>query len=241
MDSLVLLRITQNFSTCLDSKQLTEPQREKYFKKIKSLPNNFGWVVKSIDAEELSTSMLKINKYNLNLISHDAAVWLINFVLSNGFTVQEVYVDTVGDAGKYQAKLCNLFPTIEKIIVSKKADSLYPIVSAASICAKVTRDTIMHDYQFEEQGIEFDPTMGSGYPSDPATKRWLNSNVDPVFGFPNIMRFSWKTCDNILDKKAAQIDYSASDVNDPFGFKSGMSVNRFRYFSDNSLYYVTDF
>ena len=48
----------------------------------------------------------------------------------------QVYVDTVGDPKKYEAKLSHLFPGI-KCVVRKKADSLYPIVSAASICAKV--------------------------------------------------------------------------------------------------------
>jgi hypothetical protein len=47
-----------------------------------------------------------------------------------------VYVDTVGDSERYEEKLSRLFPSIQ-FCVRKKADSLYPIVSAASICAKV--------------------------------------------------------------------------------------------------------
>lgn len=49
----------------------------------------------------------------------------------------QVYVDTVGDPEKYRVKLSEIFPAI-KFVVAKKADSLYPVVSGASIVAKVT-------------------------------------------------------------------------------------------------------
>ena len=52
-----------------------------------------------------------------------------------GVQVAEIYVDTVGPPEKYQAKLEDIFRS-QKCTVAKKADSLYPCVSAASICAK---------------------------------------------------------------------------------------------------------
>lgn len=47
-----------------------------------------------------------------------------------------MFVDTVGLPETYQERLQQRFPGIE-VTVKAKADALYPVVSAASICAKV--------------------------------------------------------------------------------------------------------
>ena len=75
----------------------------------------------------------------------------------------------MGDPTKYEQKLAKIFPKL-KIKVSKKADSLYPCVSAASICAKVTRDYCIKKWKFFEAGAcecveNLDiSNYGSGYP-----------------------------------------------------------------------------
>lgn len=78
---------------------------------------------------------------NLNNISHDTAIDLINKVKSLGIKVKRVILDTVGQPEAYKRILTGRLkdPEIE-IIVESKADFTHPVVSAASICAKVTRD-----------------------------------------------------------------------------------------------------
>jgi hypothetical protein len=82
------------------------------------------------------SSRIYRQRESLNEISHNAAIELLQVIQNNGFQIKEVYIDTVGPPDKYQKKLKKFFPTIE-VVVSKKADSIFPIVSAASICAKV--------------------------------------------------------------------------------------------------------
>ena len=44
---------------------------------------------------------------------------------------------------------------------------------------------------------------------DPQTKAWLEKHVDPVFGFPNLVRFSWSTCARILETSAVHVQWCA--------------------------------
>ena len=211
-----------------DSKTLNVEQRDKIFEKMtkhnKTIKNNL--II--IGAHELSTKMLKIEKYNLNLISHDAAIELIRQsnkqIQDIGGILSEVYIDTVGDPKKYQTKVEYEFPEI-KIVVSKKADSLFPIVSAASIFAKVTRDKCVSD---------LGKTHGSGYPSDPKTVEWISKNRDPIFGFPhNFIRFSWSTITKVIDDDV-KVDWSDDeDYTEP-------TINRDTFFQEKRMDYTSN-
>ncbi|KAK4483487.1 hypothetical protein RD792_010682 [Penstemon davidsonii] len=175
-----------------DSKTLKEEKREELFENLKA-DESIGWAVDVIDPRELSAKMLKKNKINLNEISHESAIGLINRTLSMGVLLTEVYLDTVGDTEKYRVKLSERFPNI-KFVVAKKADSLYPVVSGASIVAKVTRDRALREWTLDETVEELHRSFGSGYPGDPQTKAWLKDHKHSVFGFPSLVRFSWGTC-----------------------------------------------
>ena len=119
-------------------------------------------------------------------------------------------MDTVGDPGKYQTKLKELFPELA-ITVAKKADSTYPIVSAASICAKVVRDHVIEQWKCVEDVTIPETGYGSGYPGDEKTKKFLHTCIDPVFGFPQFVRFSWSTASKILEDKACEIEWEDDD------------------------------
>lgn len=43
--------------------------------------------------------------------------------------------------------------------------------------------------------------------ADPDTKLWLQQHIDPVFGFPSIVRFSWSTSAKILETAAVPVQW----------------------------------
>jgi ribonuclease H2 subunit A len=185
---------TQSFA---DSKVLTPQVRSDLLQQLCSpasdhLHTSVGWSVRVMTAADISADMLSPTPYNLNAQAHDTTIALIRAIIDAGVNVKEIFVDTVGPEGSYQTKLAYNFPEV-RVTVTKKADSKFPIVSVASVCAKVTRDVFLGN---EER-------WGSGYPSDPRTSTWLKSagNVDRVFGWESEeVRYSWATVRDLLEK-----------------------------------------
>ena len=80
-----------------------------------------------------------------------------------------------------------------EIISKHKADSIFPVVSAASIIAKTVRDS-----EVEKIGQELNSEIGSGYPSDPKTRDFLIKWVEKEGELPPYTRYSWETAKKVL-------------------------------------------
>lgn len=224
-----LLATTHHFD---DSKVLTPAVRSSLMQKIctpsTDLYQETGWATRVMSARDISSAQLRPAgaTYNLNAQAMDATVQLIQEVLDSGVNVREVFIDTIGPPAAYQRKLERIFPAVE-ITVAKKADSLFPCVSAASVCAKVTRDAAL-DVLFtaygSDEGGAGEVAWGSGYPSDARTTSWMKGNMNPVFGWGNECRFSWGTAKEMLEASGAPCRVDWPDVE---GEKDTMKLTSF--------------
>ena len=223
-----LLRDTHHFD---DSKVLTPAVRSSLMEVLctptTDLHTTCGWAISALSARDIGAGMLRPAgaAYNLNAQAMDATVELIRGVYARGVNIKEIYVDTIGQPAVYQRKLERVFPTA-KITVAKKADSLYPCVSAASVCAKVTRDAALETlWKIRgRNGADEDESgevmaWGSGYPSDQRCVGWMKGNMHPVFGWGPECRFSWGTAKDMLEAAPAKgggvkVDWPVDDDND---------------------------
>ncbi|CAP71010.1 uncharacterized protein PODANS_6_3810 [Podospora anserina S mat+] len=226
-----LLRQTHHFD---DSKVLTPQVRSSLMQTLSTagsdLHQSCGWATTLLSAGDISAGMMRPSNaggsYNLNAQAMDATVQLIQGIYDRGVNIQEIYVDTIGQPAAYQKKLERIFPTA-KITVAKKADSLYPCVSAASVCAKVTRDAALEvlwktrgrpparEEEKDKNEEDTDMEWGSGYPSDQRCVTWLRGNMHPVFGWGPECRFSWGTAKDMLEgPKGVKVDWPVDDDGD---------------------------
>ena len=169
-----------------DSKLLTKEKREELFEKIKKIIDSYEIIVipvKKIDETLNSKDM------NLNLLEAKTSAKIIN-KLKPKKAILDCPSNNIKAYSEYVKE--NLDVNVE-IIAEHKADLKYPIVSAASILAKVTRDREIEKIK-KKIGVNF----GSGYPSDETTQKFLKKNYDK---YPEIFRKTWSSYQKVIEGK----------------------------------------
>lgn len=173
-----------------DSKQLTRSRREFLYDQIQSICTTTVVVLSAADIDEgreTATMNLIVARGHASVISTLAPT--------------TAYVDACDvNADRYRETVtANLAPACScQVIAEHRADSTYPVVAAASIIAKVTRDRLI-DALAEEYG-----RIGSGYPSDRYTIEYISDYIRQHQGPPSCARKSWKTIIHLLELSAQQ-------------------------------------
>jgi len=96
------------------------------------------------------------------------------------------------DEARFGRRVADAVAVPVDVTAEHGADETHAIVGAASVVAKVERDALV-DRLADEHG-----EVGSGYPSDPTTRRFLREYVDEHGELPDCARASWGTCDDVL-------------------------------------------
>ncbi|HMK54314.1 MAG TPA: ribonuclease HII [Methanobacteriaceae archaeon] len=162
-----------------DSKKVAPKKRVVLARKIKKIAECH--LVK-ITAKDID--LLRSKDINLNQIEKIGMNKIISAAKPNTCLVDSM--DVKPERLSFELEEFN--PGI-RIIAEHKADDRYPLVAASSIVAKVERDLEIHRIRNKYQDI------GSGYPSDPRTIKFLNETS--YEDLPDFVRHSWATVEKL--------------------------------------------
>lgn len=172
-----------------DSKKLTPAKREALEPSIRKLAR--------IELIELSASQIDAMREVMTLNEVEAHAFS---AIIERLEPDIAYVDAADpDEEKFARMLRADLNTQIHIMSRHRADDTYPVVSAASIVAKVHRDARIR--QIER---EIGEPIGSGYASDPDTISFLKRWMDGHDTFPPHTRHSWGTAQNIMTMKSVR-------------------------------------
>lgn len=175
-----------------DSKKLSPERRELLAPEIQKVARCEVTVVPAKDIDVMRAEM-SLNDFEAKLFAA-----IVQTLHPETAYVDAVDVDEIEFKRSIQKEL-----TFEVEVVSQhQADDLFPVVSAASIIAKVRRDAEMRAIE-----QEIGQPMGSGYPSDPVTiaflEKWIREKGSP----PPHTRLTWDTTRRLLaESKNRKLD-----------------------------------
>jgi len=176
-----------------DSKLLSPHRREQLAEEIKKLALKFH-VIKLSPAEidKVVETGRKLHKLN-RLEAHTMAKVIV------ALKPDIAYVDASDVlAERFGKHIEEKLPFSIQIVSEHKADVKYPVVSAASIIAKVERDRAVEELT-KKYG-----DMGSGYITDPKTVKFLEKWVKKYSSYPDFVRKSWKPAKRLKETAEAK-------------------------------------
>lgn len=171
-----------------DSKLLTREKREFLFDKIKDASSGFEIII--IEPEEIDRAVKNHDGLNLNKLEARKSALIVN-KLKPDKAIIDAPSNNISSYKEYLLGFIDNKKT--QLILEHKADVNYPVVSAASILAKVTRDNEVEKIK-KYIGIDF----GSGYMSDPKTVAFLEKYYED---YHHLFRKSWFPYQDALNKK----------------------------------------
>lgn len=175
-----------------DSKLLTAKKREALAPEITRIAEKC--VVLRVPPTEIDRAVRSGRKlHKLNRLEAETMAQIITALKPDAVYVDAADVVEHRFANHIQEALA--FRT--RIISEHKADKTYPVVSAASILAKVERD--------RETAVlrELHGDFGTGYLTDPKTKQFLTGWLKAHAEYPDFVRKSWKPARRVKSQRGA--------------------------------------
>jgi len=176
-----------------DSKRLSPNRREQLAGEIKKLALKYH-VIKLLPAEidkvvETGRKLHRLNRLEAQTMAKIIAALKPDIA----------YVDASDVlADRFKNHIAESLSFDVQIVSEHKADAKYPVVSAASIIAKVERDKAIAELR-ERHG-----DLGCGYPTDPKTIEFLESWIQKFGFYPDFVRKSWKPAKRLKTRAEAK-------------------------------------
>lgn len=171
-----------------DSKLHSPNRRQELFEEIKKIAKNYEII--KVPAQEIDSR----STVGLNLNSLEA-LKVANVLDKLNPNVAYVDSPTSPDGAHFENIIREHLENQDvEIHAGHKFDSKYPVVSAASILAKVTRDAEVK--RIEEEVGE---SIGSGYPADEITQKFLREHLNNSVS--KYIRKTWATWKNFQAEK----------------------------------------
>lgn len=163
--------------TLTDSKDMSQQDREETATFLK---NHVNYRIGSIPAWVIAKNKVSIPQVEARVICS----------LLKTLDGKQVVSDALGSGNQAHRWIKN-HRSERSFTFESGADKKYPSVSAASVLAKVERDRTIEHLTVRWGNI------GSGYPSDPKTRNWLESWNSEKTDWPPFVRTNWSTIDKI--------------------------------------------